>query len=169
MIDPFDPNLYTELSKYPMPQITKDGVTVAKSISKLSNPLQNIGSKLLIDAADRTNEESGDGTTTCTVIARAILKKGQMYLIATPQGNISEFRNGIRDAVGLVIKELERMSIKVENVEQVFQIAMVSSNNDVEIANILTQIYNQNYMAMHAVSIGNTDQTFKTKPHLEFL
>lgn len=69
-----------------MPIITKDGVTVAKAINYLSDPehpergrLQNIGAKLLIDAASRTNEESGDGTTTCTIIARTMLSEGVKY------------------------------------------------------------------------------------------
>ena len=79
-IDPFEEKNFNALSVYPLPVITKDGVTVAKAINYLSNTkhpekgrLQNIGAKLLIDAASRTNEESGDGTTTCTLIACTML------------------------------------------------------------------------------------------------
>lgn len=86
VIDPFEQSNFNALSIYPLPIITKDGVTVAKAINYLSDPehpergrLQNIGAKLLIDAASRTNEESGDGTTTCTIIARTMLSEGVKY------------------------------------------------------------------------------------------
>ena len=72
VVDPFEAANYSGLSVKPQPIITKDGVTVAKYLSRVTREtgcLKNIGSKLLADAADRANEESGDGTTTCTVIA----------------------------------------------------------------------------------------------------
>ena len=87
VIDPYErQNNSNNLSLQPQPIITKDGVTVAKAINYFSNSnqvlrgrLQNIGAKLLIDAAERTNEESGDGTTTCTLIARSLLEEGIKY------------------------------------------------------------------------------------------
>jgi chaperonin GroEL len=85
-IDPFDKANHSELSLKPEPVITKDGITVAKSINYLAmardperGRLQNIGAKLFIDAAARANEESGDGTTSCTVIARSILSESLKY------------------------------------------------------------------------------------------
>ena len=72
-IDPWSPGELSDLSLDPKPIITKDGVTVAENIKLFHNQLKNIGSKLLIDAAQRSNEESGDGTTTTTVIANAVL------------------------------------------------------------------------------------------------
>lgn len=74
--DPFEPTVHSELSKMPMPQITKDGVTVARQVKSLKDRVESIGCKLLIDASERTNEESGDGTTSSTVIASCILEKG---------------------------------------------------------------------------------------------
>ena len=68
-IDPFDSSNFNQFSAYPKPIITKDGVTVARHVSLLHNKLHNIGSRLMIDAAEQANELSGDGTTSCTVIA----------------------------------------------------------------------------------------------------
>jgi chaperonin GroEL len=114
IIDPFDSKLFTDIQVYPQPQITKDGVTVAKSINLLAGgAIQNIGCKLLIDAAERTNEESGDGTTTCTVIANSFLQNSQKYLVASESRNITEFRKGIRDAVAIVLGELDKMAARV--------------------------------------------------------
>ena len=76
------------------PHLTKDGVSVAKSLSYFSDPLETIGAKLIIDAADRTNEECGDGTTTSTVIANEILKQGIKHLRLC-QVNPIELRKGI--------------------------------------------------------------------------
>ena len=80
-IDPFEVANFNELSVKPEPKITKDGVTVTKAINYISDAknvekgrLQNIGAKLLIDAASRTEQESGDGTTACTVIADSIIQ-----------------------------------------------------------------------------------------------
>lgn len=93
-------------------------MTVARSINLLAGGgVQNIGSKLLIDAAERTNEDSGDGTTTCTVIANSFLESGQKYLLAAEGTNIADFRQGIRDSVKLVLSELDKMVIPVENAD----------------------------------------------------
>ena len=80
MIDPFEAANFNSLAVYPKPVITKDGVTVATHINLLNDSLENIGSRLLIDAAERTNEESGDGTTSCTVIARSFLENGKKFV-----------------------------------------------------------------------------------------
>lgn len=86
VIDPYERANFNALSKYPDPVITKDGVTVAKAINYLASSdhqirgrLNNIGAKLFIDAASSTNDESGDGTTSCIVIARALLNEGLKY------------------------------------------------------------------------------------------
>ena len=84
LIDPYEQMNSSNLSNKPDPIITKDGVTVAKYLNfSGKTPLHNIGAKLLIDAAERANEESGDGTTTCTVIARALLENGTKMLLAS--------------------------------------------------------------------------------------
>ena len=86
MIDPYEKANFNALSKYPDPVITKDGVTVAKAINYLASEedqvrgrLNNIGAKLFFDAAQTTNDESGDGTTSCMIIARSLLEEGLKY------------------------------------------------------------------------------------------
>jgi chaperonin GroEL len=76
--DPYEEAIYgpSPFSAYPAPIVTKDGVSVAKQLNLLKPRIGNLGARLLIDAADRANEESGDGTTSCTVIAESILKEG---------------------------------------------------------------------------------------------
>jgi chaperonin GroEL len=91
---------------------------VAKAINYLRDEeniingrLKNIGAKLLIDAAERTNEESGDGTTSCTVIAKAFLLEGLKYKDLCP--DLNQFRLGIKSAVKLICTNLERNSLKI--------------------------------------------------------
>ena len=79
VIDPFEAANFNALAVYPKPVITKDGVTVAQHINLLNDSLENIGARLMIDAAERANEESGDGTTTCTVIARSFIEHGSKF------------------------------------------------------------------------------------------
>lgn len=90
--------------------------------------LSNIGAKLLIDAASRTNEETGDGTTSCTVIAKAILKESVKFRNQT--SDFGQFRKGIKAAVNQICKNVDLMSNKVVSLQEVNQIALVSSNYD---------------------------------------
>ena len=94
-IDPWTPEMgasLTDLSKYPEPLITKDGVTVASHIKTLqSDRLSSVGAQLLIDAAQKTNEACGDGTTTCTVIAKGVLEQG----IKLQSSDLNQVRTGI--------------------------------------------------------------------------
>ena len=101
-IDPFERHNSGGLSVDPQPIVTKDGVTVAKYMNFIgTDMLKNVGAKLLIDAAERTNEESGDGTTTCTVIARALIEQGCMVFMLKNVDHVA-FRQGIQQAVGQV-------------------------------------------------------------------
>jgi chaperonin GroEL len=106
------------------PVITKDGVSVADSIILL-DPVENMGATLLKEAARKTVREAGDGTTTATVLAHAILKNA--YAIENP--NARQIKEGINKAVENVIKYLEDMSIKVDD-NMLDQIATISTNND---------------------------------------
>ena len=90
--------------------------------------LSSIGAKLLIDAASRTNEETGDGTTSCTVIAKAMLSEGSKFRHQTP--DFAQFRKGIKVAVDQICKNVELASRKIVGAEEVNQIALVSSNFD---------------------------------------
>lgn len=101
------------------PKVTKDGVTVAKSID-LKDRYQNIGAKLVQDVANNTNEEAGDGTTTATVLARAIAKEG--FDTISKGANPMEIRRGVMLAVETIIDELKKLSRPVTTPEEIAQV-----------------------------------------------
>jgi chaperonin GroEL len=123
------------------PLITKDGVTVADSIILL-DPVENMGATLLKEAARKTVREAGDGTTTATVLAHAILSNA--YAIEDP--NARKIKEGINKAVENVIKYLEKISIKVDD-DMLDQIATISTNNDPELGKLVGDAFR---------SVGNT-------------
>ena len=94
------------------PQVTKDGVTVAKEV-ELEDPFENMGAKLVREVASKTNDIAGDGTTTATVLAEAILTTGQRYLTSGVDPN--DLRAGIDAAVACVVEQIESMAKKVDN------------------------------------------------------
>jgi len=114
------------------PIITKDGVTVADSITLL-DPVENMGATLLKEAARKTVKEAGDGTTTATVLAHSILNEAYK---ASKTGNIREIKNGINTGVEKVIKYLEDKSIEVSG-DMLMDIATISCNNDRELGEII--------------------------------
>ncbi|MEM7202524.1 MAG: chaperonin GroEL [Planctomycetota bacterium] len=118
------------------PQVTKDGVTVAKEI-ELEDPFENMGAKLVQEVASKTNDVAGDGTTTATVLAEAILKTGQRYLTAGV--NPMDLRAGIDAAVAAVVEELERLSKKVKGRAEIAQVGTISANSDPEIGKLLAE------------------------------
>jgi chaperonin GroEL len=109
------------------PVITKDGVTIAKFI-ELEDPFQNLGAQVIKQAAEQTVADAGDGTTTATVLSRAILKGSQRYLTA----GVSpvELKRGIDKAVKVLIEKLEDMARPIESVADIEHIATISANND---------------------------------------
>uniref|UniRef100_A0A2K5K043 60 kDa heat shock protein, mitochondrial n=1 Tax=Colobus angolensis palliatus TaxID=336983 RepID=A0A2K5K043_COLAP len=117
------------------PRVTKDGVTVAKSID-LKDKYKNIGAKLVQDVANNTNEEAGDGTTTATVLAHSIAKEG--FEKISKGANPVEIRRGVMLAVDAVIVELKKQSKPVTTPEEIAQIATISANGDKEIGNIIS-------------------------------
>uniref|UniRef100_A0A096MY66 60 kDa heat shock protein, mitochondrial n=1 Tax=Papio anubis TaxID=9555 RepID=A0A096MY66_PAPAN len=117
------------------PKVTKDGVTVAKSID-LKDKYKNIGAKLVQDVANNTNEEAGDGTTTATVLARSIAKEG--FEKISKGANPVEIRRGVMLAVDAVIAELRKQSKPVTTPEEIAQVATISANGDKEIGNIIS-------------------------------
>ncbi|CAD6230508.1 GSCOCG00006793001-RA-CDS [Cotesia congregata] len=117
------------------PKITKDGVTVAKSID-LKDKFQNIGAKLVQDVANNTNEEAGDGTTTATVLARAIAKDG--FERINSGSNPVEIRRGVMLAVETVKDELKKMSKQVTTPEEIAQVATISANGDTLIGKLIS-------------------------------
>ena len=112
------------------PMITKDGVTVANSIVLL-DAVENMGATLLKEAARKTVQEAGDGTTTATVLARSILKQANLKNI-----NSRDLKNGINSAVKKTVKFLEENSVKVTG-DMIDQVATISSNNDTELGTLI--------------------------------
>lgn len=117
------------------PKITKDGVTVAKAI-ELKCKFQNLGAKLVQDVANNTNEKAGDGTTTATILARAIAKEGFQKI--SQGANPIEVRRGIMSAVETVVSELKKMSKPVTTPEEISQVATISANGDKSIGDIIS-------------------------------
>ena len=117
------------------PIITKDGVTVADSIVLL-NPVENMGATLLKEAARKTVREAGDGTTTATILAHAILKEAYKYIDKT---NSRQIKNGILSAVNKVIAYLDKVSVPVE--DKIKQIATISTNNDSELGELIAEAF----------------------------
>ena len=111
--------------KFGSPTITKDGVTVAKDI-ELSKPLENIGAKLLIEIASKTNDITGDGTTTATVLGQAIVKEGLRNVAAG--ANPLALKRGIDKGVEAAIQEIRNMSQSVEDSKSVAEVASISAN-----------------------------------------
>jgi len=115
------------------PMITKDGVTVADSITLL-DPVENMGATLIKEAARKTVTEAGDGTTTATVLAHAILEKS--YQIKDKSLSYRDLKNGINSAVNKVVTYLEKNSIKVTGT-MIDSVATISTNNDAELGRII--------------------------------
>ncbi len=122
------------------PEVTKDGVTVAKEI-ELEDPFENMGAKLVREVASKTNDVAGDGTTTATVLAEAILRKGQKFLLAGV--NPIELRKGIDKAVHRAIETIDDLSKPVRSREQIAQVATISANNDPEIGELLAEAFDK--------------------------
>lgn len=119
------------------PQITKDGVTIAKEI-ELSDKLQDAGAQIVKEAATRTVDKAGDGTTTAVVLAQAIITQGFKNIAAG--ANPMEIRTGIEKGVKSVVEELKLMSKPVKGKEEIRKVAVVSANGDEEIGDILASV-----------------------------
>ncbi|MFD1466438.1 chaperonin GroEL [Lapidilactobacillus mulanensis] len=112
---------------YGSPEITNDGVTIAKGID-LEDHFENMGAKLVSEVASKTNDIAGDGTTTATVLAQAIIREGMKNV--TAGANPVGIRRGIELATKAAVDELHKISHKVENKDQIAQVASVSSSSD---------------------------------------
>lgn len=117
-----------------VPVITKDGVSVAEFI-ELEDPFQNLGAQIIKQAAKQTVETAGDGTTTSTVLARAILTEGQRYI--TSGASPVELKRGIDKAVDKVVEQLEQLARPIETVDDIMHIATISANNDKGIGTLI--------------------------------
>src|ERR1700729_1477030 len=118
------------------PRITKDGVTVAKEI-ELEDKFENMGAQMVREVAQKTNDIAGDGTTTATVLAHAIIKEGAKSVAAGM--NPMDLKRGIDIAVAAVVKDIEKRSKKVGSSAEVAQVGTISSNGDVNIGKMIAQ------------------------------
>ena len=120
---------------YGRPQVTKDGVTVAKEV-ELEDPLANMGAQMVKEVASRTNDLAGDGTTTATVLAQAIVSEGLKNVAAG--ANPMDLKRGIDKAVSLIVSHLENMTISVDkSSDMIRQVASISANNDHVIGDLI--------------------------------
>ena len=113
--------------KWGSPSVIHDGVTVAKEI-ELEDPFENMGAQMVKEAASKTNDVAGDGTTTATVLAQAIVQEGLKNI--TAGANPMILRNGLEKATNAVVEELKKMSKKVKGKQEIAQVAMISAGND---------------------------------------
>ena len=119
---------------YGSPHITKDGVTVAKEI-ELKDALQNMGAQMVKEVASKTSDDAGDGTTTATVLAQAIVKEGNKAVAAGM--NPMDLKRGIDQAVAAVVAELAKISVPCTTTAAIEQVGTISANSDNEIGKII--------------------------------
>ena len=118
------------------PLVTKDGVTVAKEI-ELEDRVENMGAQMVREVASKTSDVAGDGTTTATVLAHAIVAEGHKNMAAG--ANPMELKRGIDAAVVLAVAYLKKTAQKVNNSIEVAQVGTISSNNDAEIGKLIAE------------------------------
>ena len=123
--------------KFGAPQITKDGVTVAKEI-ELENQFANMGAQMVKAVASKTNDDAGDGTTTATVLAQALIGVGLKNV--TAGANPMDLKRGMDKAVGVVVEQLRELSQEVGNdISKIEQVATISANNDHAIGKLIAE------------------------------
>ena len=121
------------------PAITKDGVTVAKEI-ELEDPLENMGAQMVKEVASKTNDLAGDGTTTATVLAQAIVKEGLKNVAAG--ANPMDLKRGIDKAVTAIVADLQKQSQVVgSKIDKIKQVASISANNDSSVGDLIAQAF----------------------------
>ncbi|MCS6966059.1 MAG: chaperonin GroEL [Candidatus Kapabacteria bacterium] len=120
--------------KFGPPTVTKDGVTVAKEI-ELEDAIENVGAQMVREVASKTSDVAGDGTTTATVLAQAIIREGLKNV--TAGANPMDLKRGIDMAVAAVVEELRRISREVQGRKEIEQVAAISANNDLAIGKLV--------------------------------
>src|SRR5512132_2421755 len=118
------------------PRITKDGVTVAKEI-ELGDKFENMGAQMVRAVASKTSDVAGDGTTTATVLAQAIVREGAKAVAAGM--NPMDLKRGVDRAVNAVVKDIEKRSKKVSTNDEIAQVGTISANNDREIGRMIAE------------------------------
>ena len=153
--------------KYGAPTITKDGVSVAKEI-ELKDPFENMGAQLVREVSSKTNDVAGDGTTTATVLAYAIVREGLKAVSAgmTP----IEIKRGIDKATAIAVEEVKKNSRTVKGNEDITHVATISANNDPEIGKILADAIEKvgKDGVITVEESKNMDTTVKTVEGMQF-
>ncbi|CAE7037637.1 groL1 [Symbiodinium sp. CCMP2456] len=119
-------------------QVTKDGVTVAKAI-EFKNKLVNVGASLIKQVASKTNDLAGDGTTTSTVLARAIFREGTKAVVAGM--NPMDVKRGIDSSVKIVLEDLEKRATDISSPKEIAQVATISANGDDVIGKMVAEAF----------------------------
>jgi chaperonin GroEL len=122
--------------KFGAPTITNDGVTIAKEI-ELDDPYENMGAQLVKEVATKTHDVAGDGTTSGTVLAQAMIREGLKNV--TAGANPMFIKRGIEKAVSVIVEELKKLSTPVKGKEEIAQVATISANNDTVIGNLIAE------------------------------
>ncbi|PHQ82968.1 MAG: molecular chaperone GroEL, partial [Phycisphaera sp.] len=122
------------------PSVTKDGVTVAEEI-ELSNKAENMGAMLVKQAASKTSDDAGDGTTTATVLAEALFKQGLRYITAGVDANA--LIRGMKHGVEAVAKSIDDSATPISTTADVRNVATISSNNDTEIGKLMAEAFDK--------------------------
>ena len=117
-----------------IPQSTKDGVTVAKHIA-LKDSFENLGAQMVKEAAVRTGDIAGDGTTTSTLLAKELIEEGMNHL--SQKHNAVSIKKGIEKATKSIISSLKNISTDIESEDQIKQVATISANNDEEVGELI--------------------------------
>jgi len=120
--------------------VTKDGVTVAREI-EVEDPFQNVGVEMIKEAADRTNNMAGDGTTTVTLIAQAIANAG--FRNVTAGANPISIKRGLDKGIEFVVKDLMKSAKKINSKEEISQVATISANNDKELGDMIGDVFDK--------------------------
>ncbi|MGH8912118.1 MAG: chaperonin GroEL, partial [Acidimicrobiia bacterium] len=126
--------------KWGSPTITNDGVTIAKEI-ELDDPWENMGAKLAYEVANKTNDVAGDGTTTATVLAQAMVREGLRQVAAG--ANPMDLKRGIEAAVERVVEEIGTMSRDIQTSEEIAHVASISANNDNSIGQVISEAFDK--------------------------
>lgn len=122
--------------KYGAPLVTKDGVTVAKEI-ELKDPIENMGAQMVKEVASKTADVAGDGTTTATVLAQAIVREGLKNVAAG--ANPMELKRGIDEATKVVVEKLKKISKSISDDKEIAQVGTISANGDAEIGELIAK------------------------------
>lgn len=147
--------------KYGAPQITKDGVTVAKDI-ELSDPYKNMGAQMVKEVASKTGDDAGDGTTTATILAQSIISVGLKNV--TAGANPMDLKRGIDKAVAKVVKSLASQAKVIgDDLNKIEQVARISANDDEEIGKLIAEAMSK----VHKEGVITVEEAKSTTTHVE--